>query len=104
MKTKPQLLPRHGQALRGLGEDLRLARIRRRVGTVLLAERAGLSRATLHKIERGDPSVALGHYFAVMNVLGMADSLTRMAADDPLGRLLQDDQLPRRVRRERAPV
>ena len=100
MKTKPQLLPRHLRMMEGLGENLRLARLRRRLGTELLAERAGISRATLHKIERGDPSVAMGNYFAVMNALGMAEIFANLAADDPLGRVIQDDQLPQRVRRD----
>lgn len=99
MKTKPQLLPRHLQMMAGLGEHLRLARLRRRLGTELLAERAGISRATLHKIERGDPSVAMGNYFAVANALGMAEHFANLAAEDPLGRVIQDDQLPQRVRR-----
>lgn len=99
MKEKPQLLPRHTRIMGGVGEQLRLARLRRRLGTELLAERAGISRATLHKIERGDPSVAMGNYFAVMNAMGLADAFANLGGDDPLGRVIQDDQLPQRVRR-----
>jgi transcriptional regulator with XRE-family HTH domain len=99
MKAKPHLLPRHARMMSGMGGHLRLARLRRRLGTELLAERAGISRATLNKIERGDPSVAMGNYFAVMNALGLADAFASLGADDPLGRIIQDDQLPLRIRK-----
>ena len=98
MKCKPQLLPRQSRELALVGENLRLARLRRRLSASLVAERAGISRATLHKIERGNPSVAMGNYFGVLNALGMAEDFLRIGRDDELGRLVQDAALPHRRR------
>lgn len=61
----------------------------------LVAERAGLSRVTLHRIERGDAAVTLGNYLRVMMVLGLERDLGLLAKDDELGRRLQDLELPR---------
>lgn len=69
-KTKP-LLPVMRRRMESLGERLKLARLRRQITASLLAERTGISRATLHKIEKGDPSVAMGHYAGVLRVLGL---------------------------------
>jgi transcriptional regulator with XRE-family HTH domain len=80
----------HGRLLAALGENLRLARLRRRLSTVLVAERAGISRATLVKIEGGEPSVAMGHYFQVMRILGLEKDFQLLATDDEMGRKLQD--------------
>lgn len=81
----------------GLGEDLRLARLRRRLSAEVVAERAGISRATLVKIESGDPSVAMGSYFQVLRVLGLEEGFRSLAADDEMGRKMQDLELrPRR--------
>lgn len=89
--------------MRSFGDNLRLARLRRRLGTQLVAERAGISRPTLHKIEQGDPSVAMGNYFAVMNALGLAEEVGKLAADDELGRLIQDRDMPKRAPKTRTP-
>jgi len=83
-----------------LGEQLRLARLRRRLGTVQVAERAGIARQTLYRIERGDPAVGLGLYAQVLLVLGLEKDLLKVAEDDVLGRKLQDLGL---VTRKRAP-
>jgi transcriptional regulator with XRE-family HTH domain len=76
--------------LEALGQRLRLARKRRRISAVLMAQRVGVSRDTLHRIEKGDPVVGLGTYLRVLRVLGLDTDLDRVAADDPLGRKLQD--------------
>lgn len=76
--------------LESLGERLRLARKRRRISAVLMAQRVGISRDTLHRLERGDPVVSLGTYLRLLRVLGLDADLDRIAADDPLGRKLQD--------------
>lgn len=102
MKRSPHLLPQQMKMMRELGENLRLARLRRRLGARLVAERAGISRPTLHRIEQGSPSVAMGSYFAVLNALGLAGELPKLAADDELGRLLQDRDLPKRVHHRKA--
>jgi len=95
----PTIFPREAKLLRELGERLRLARLRRGFSAVVVAERAGIARMTLYKAERGDASVTLGTYFRVLSVLGLDGDLARVAADDPLGRRLQDLALsaPRRT-------
>lgn len=100
MKKTPILLPRHRKVLAGLGENLKLARLRRRLSAEQVAERAGISRATLYHIERGSPNVAMGSYFLVMRVLGLEGDFARLGADDALGRRLQDASL---VTKQRAP-
>ena len=72
------------------GENLKLARLRRRLSAEQVAQRAAISRATIHKIEKGDPSVAMGSYFMVLNVFGLENGIEQLAVDDELGRRLQD--------------
>jgi len=88
------------RALYTLGSDIRDARRRRRLPMALLAERAFLSRTTLTKIERGDPGVSVGAYATVLFVLGMVDRLADLAdaRHDSVGRALDEERLPQRVR------
>lgn len=86
--------------LTGLGENIKLARLRRGLSSELVAERAGISRATLVNVEKGLPSVAMGIYISVLNALGLEKDILLVAKDDELGRKLQDLQL---VTRKRAP-
>lgn len=88
------------KALRKLGKDVNEARRRRRVTIRLMAERAGISRATVGKIERGDPTASMGAYASMLFVLGMTDRLEDVAdaAHDLAGRRLEEENLPRRVR------
>ncbi len=96
-RTAPSLLPRISRLLRGYGDNLKLARLRRKYSAETVAQRAGISRKTLSRVERGDSAVALGIYARVMQVLRLDDDLAKLAADDPLGRKLQDTALsPRR--------
>ena len=85
--------------LQTFGENIRLARLCRDLSSEQVAERAGISRNTLIKIERGDEGVAIGMYFRVLIVLGLQDDLLLIARDDVLGRKLQDIGLttPRRA-------
>uniref|UniRef100_UPI00366DA3C8 helix-turn-helix domain-containing protein n=1 Tax=Alteromonas macleodii TaxID=28108 RepID=UPI00366DA3C8 len=76
-----------------LGENLTLAMKRRGITQEMLHERTGLSKPTLRKILKGDPSVSLGHYANVLACLGLLDDLAKVAFDDELGRKLQDIQL-----------
>lgn len=87
---KRPLLPKHERMMRELGENFRLARLRRDLSSEQVAERAGISRNTLIKIERGDEGVAIGMYFRVLIVLRLEEDLTNVAKDDVLGRKLQD--------------
>ena len=98
MKKTTHLLPKHRRLMAGFGEDLRLARLRRRLSALSVAERAGISRATLVKIEGGDPTVAMGSYFQVMRVMGLEEGFGSLAADDEMGRKIQDLELRPRQR------
>src|SRR5438309_2298965 len=88
------------RALRKLGQDLRDARKRRRIPMQLAAERAGMSRTTLDKIEKGDGGVSLGAYAKVLFILGMIDRLADLAEPkwDELGLGLEAEHLPKRIR------
>jgi len=88
------------KALHKVGKDINDARRRRRVTIQLMAERAGLSRATISKIEKGDSTTSIGGYAAVLFVLGMTDRLSNLvdAAHDLTGRQLEEEKLPQRVR------
>jgi transcriptional regulator with XRE-family HTH domain len=98
MERSTHLLPRQRRYFSQFGERLKLARLRRRLSASLVAERAGISRATLNKIESGEPNVAMGSYFQVLRVLGLEDDFGQLAADDVMGRKLQDLNLPVRAR------
>jgi transcriptional regulator with XRE-family HTH domain len=94
MKSKKQILfPKHLKILEQLGENIKLARKRRGFTTIRVSERAALDRKTLYRIEKGDPKVTLGAYFNVLRVLGLQDDFLKLAADDELGRKLQDLKL-----------
>lgn len=88
------------KALRKLGQDINDARRRRRITIELMAQRAGLSRSTIGKIERGDPTTSMGGYGAVLFVLGMEKRLSDLvdSMHDLVGRRLEDENLPQRVR------
>lgn len=84
------------RALAEVGENLRLARLRRGFSVTLVAERAGMSRPTLRAVERGDPGASIGAYANVLHCLGLEQDLSALARDDELGRQLQDAALSRR--------
>jgi len=86
----PQLFPSDQRRLKDLGERFRLARLRRRFAMEMVATRAGISRTTLYKVERGDFAVTLGVYLRVLAVYGLSEEVDRIAVDDALGRRLQD--------------
>ncbi len=84
------LLPKVQRILTEMGENIKLARLRRDIPAELLAERAGISRATLCNVEKGAPSVAMGIYASVLHALRLEEDLGKVAKDDELGRKLQD--------------
>lgn len=92
------LFPKSRAILERMGENIRLARLRRNIPAALQAERAGISRPTLAMIEKGAPSVSLGSYVQVLTALGMDQDLLKVGDDDELGRKLQDLNLPIRSR------
>lgn len=98
-KKAVTVLPETLEILMKMGEQIKLARLRRNLSVDLTSERAGVSRATLWKVENGDPSVAIGIYASVLHALNNMDKdLLLVAKDDPLGRTLQDLNLPIRKR------
>ena len=94
------LTPTSVKVMKMFGENIKLARLRRRLSAERVAERAGISRATLWQIEKGTPGVAMGSYCQVLFVLGLEKDLKMVAQDDELGRKLQDASL---IVKERAP-
>jgi transcriptional regulator with XRE-family HTH domain len=91
------------RAPRKVGHDIRDARRRRRIPVAILAERASISRMTLNRIEKGDPSTSLGNYATVLFALGMVDRLADIAdpRHDAIGRELEEEHLPERIRLSR---
>jgi transcriptional regulator with XRE-family HTH domain len=102
-RIKPPLLPRLSRLLRGYGENLKLARLRRKYSAETVAQRAGITRKTLSKVEKGDSAVALGIYARVMQVLRLEEDLAKLAIDDLLGRKLQDTGLSPKRRAPKRP-
>lgn len=91
MNTKKQtIFPKYNLLLEKMGENIKLARKRRKLTMIQVAERADISRSTLYLIESGNSGVAMGAYFNVLRVLGLQDDFLKLAADDELGRKLQD--------------
>ena len=95
------LLPSLEKSLKQLGENIRLARLRRRLSSSLVAERAGMTRPTLRAIERGEPSASIGAYASVLMSLGLEKDLWQIANNDELGRKLQDAGIPVKSRSPR---
>lgn len=90
---KAVLRPKEKKILSTLGENIKLARLRRKLSTEQVSERANISRSTLWSIEKGSPKVAMGKYIQVLSVLGLEKDLLSVASDDILGRKLQDAEL-----------
>ncbi|MDR1403936.1 MAG: helix-turn-helix domain-containing protein [Tannerellaceae bacterium] len=92
-RTKTALLPRLTRILEDMGENIKLARLRRKLTAEQVAERAGISRSTLWQVEKGLSGVSLGAYAQTLFVLGLEKDLQSIAKDDVLGRKLQDAEL-----------
>lgn len=92
-RSKTVLLPQQEKRLRQMGEQIKLARLRRNLSLELVAERAGVSRQSVASVEKGNPSVAMGIYANVLLALGLQGDILQVAKDDVLGRTLQDQEL-----------
>ncbi len=89
-KKRPILLPKHERMLQQVGEQFKLARLRRKLSAEQISERADIGTSTLWRIEKGDPGVAMGNYFQVLTALGLNKDILELASDDELGRKIQD--------------
>lgn len=99
-KKKIIILPKTSRILVEMGDNIKLARLRRKLSAEQVAERANISRPTLVAIEKGAPTVSIGSYLLVLQVLGLEKDFLLIAQDDKLGRILQDAQISTN---ERAP-
>ena len=101
MRTKPPLPLPVQRALAKLGDDIRTARLRRRIPTALMAQRAMITRTTLSKAENGDAGVSLGIYATILFILGMTARLADLAdvRNDNVGLQLEEERLPKRIGR-----
>lgn len=95
----PLVFPAEQQLLTALGERIRLARKRRKLAATAVAQRSGISRSSLHKVESGDAAVTLGVYVRVLATMGLEGDINGLAADDVVGRKLQDLALDAASRR-----
>lgn len=105
MRVNPPIPLPVQRALAKLGDDIRTARLRRRIPTTLMAERAMITRTTLSKVEKGDAGVSLGIYATILFILGMTSRLAELAdvRDDSVGLQLEEERLPKRISRPRKP-
>lgn len=92
-KKKIVILPKARRVLDEMGENIKLARLRRKLSAEQVAERANISRPTLTAIEKGSPTVSIGSYLLVLQVLGLERDFLLLAKDDVLGRKLQDARI-----------
>ncbi len=101
-KAANNIVPATEDVLKTMGEQIKLARLRRDLPVELVAERAGISRSSLWKVESGNPAVAIGIYAAVLHALNNMDKdLLLVAKDDDMGRQMQDLSLLTRKRASR---
>ncbi len=95
-KRKVAIMPETEEKLALMGEQIKLARMRRKLPAQMIADRAGISRATLWKVEKGDSGVAIGIYAKVLKAIGLGDDILLLARDDELGHIIQDSELKRK--------
>lgn len=99
-QPRPPVFPRQQHQAEALGDRIRLARLRRGISQQELAARIGVSRKTMVKLEAGDASIGLAVLLRTLDVLGLADSIDQLAAQDEIGRRLEDIQRTRAPRRQ----
>ncbi len=101
MRTIAPLPSSVKNGLKKLGQDVRKARLRRKYTMELMATRASISRVTLTKVEKGDPSVAIGIYAKVLFVMSLDYNLSELLSNDPAGLAIVDQDLPKRIRNKK---
>jgi transcriptional regulator with XRE-family HTH domain len=102
-KRTPPVYPAQRRQLAALGQRLRAARLRRKLTQAMLAERVGVTVPTIRKLESGNASISMSVMLRALMVLGLAQDIDRIAAEDVLGRELQDSEL-KNPRHPRAPA
>ncbi|MBI5510947.1 MAG: hypothetical protein HY903_19470 [Deltaproteobacteria bacterium] len=102
-KKRPPLPPSVLRSLRALGRGIDDARRRRRIPVAVLADRGLIARGTLRRVCTGDPGASMGAYASVLFALGLGERLEMLApaGADTVGLQLEDERLPKRVRRPR---
>ena len=99
MKAKrAKLLPKEKRILETVGENIKLARLRRKLTTEQVSKRANIGRSTLWHVEKGSEHISIGIILQVLSVLGLSQDLKSIAEDDLLGRKLQDAKLTTKKR------
>jgi len=88
-------------ALRIIGNNMRVARTRRKIQAAELAQRCGIARKTLYSIEKGEPGSSVGHLFTVLWALGLLDSAKSIADpnNDEHGKILEAAKRKTRIRK-----
>lgn len=93
MKSKVKLFPKPERILKQVGEQIKLARLRRDMSIEQLAIRSGISKSTILNIEKGSSTTSIGAYMQALFILGLENDFLLLAKDDELGRKLQDAKL-----------
>lgn len=93
IKKQPILFPKMQRQLELVGENIKLARLRRKFTLEQVAERAGISIECLSEVEKGASDISIGIYTVVLRVLNLDKDIYKIAEDDILGRKLQDFEL-----------
>jgi transcriptional regulator with XRE-family HTH domain len=98
-RRTPPVYPGQARQLAALGQRLLTARLRRKLTQAHFAERVGVTVPTIRKLENGDASTSMSVVIRALMVLGLARDIDKLAAEDTLGRALQDSELKRPRRR-----
>lgn len=100
--TKSNWLPvKLKENLSIMGEQLRLARLRRKLTMEQVAERAQCSRLTIARLEKGNPAVSIGVLVRVLYALQLSEDILAIARNDELGRVIQDIEVKNKKRASR---
>jgi len=100
------LPPPTRRALAKLGQDLATARRKRHFTVAMMMERMGVATNTYRRVEKGDPTVAIGAYAMALFVLGLGSALGDLVDPrrDEVGLQLEEARLPKRVRLKTTPT
>ena len=94
-KRTPPVRPQHAKRVEALGQRLRTSRVARGMTQANLAERVGVDRTTIGKLEAGDAAISLATVLRVLSALGIEQDIDRIAAEDEVGVQLAVSRLKR---------